>query len=37
MKRKFISTEESFKRWRKDPKYLAAYGALEKSSPLPPP
>jgi ribosome-binding protein aMBF1 (putative translation factor) len=30
MKRKFISAEESFKRWSKDPKYLAVYDALEK-------
>jgi ribosome-binding protein aMBF1 (putative translation factor) len=30
MKRKFISAEESFKRWRKDPKYVAAYDALEE-------
>ena len=29
MKRKFISAEESFKRWGKDPKYVAAYDALE--------
>lgn len=25
-----ISAEESFKRWKKDPKYVAAYNALEK-------
>jgi ribosome-binding protein aMBF1 (putative translation factor) len=30
MKRKFIPAEESFKRWRKDPKYVAAYDALEE-------
>jgi ribosome-binding protein aMBF1 (putative translation factor) len=30
MKRKFISAEESFKRWKKDPKYVAAYDALEE-------
>jgi hypothetical protein len=30
MKRKLISAEESFKRWKKDPKYVAAYDALEK-------
>jgi DNA-binding XRE family transcriptional regulator len=30
MKRKFIPVEESFKKWKKDPKYVAAYGALEK-------
>jgi ribosome-binding protein aMBF1 (putative translation factor) len=29
-KRKFISAEESFKRWKKDPKYVAAYNALEE-------
>ena len=30
MKRKFIPVEESFKQWKKDPKYIAAYDALEK-------
>lgn len=30
MKRKFIPAEESFKRWRKNPKYVAAYDALEE-------
>ncbi len=30
MKRKFIPIEESFKQWKKDPKYVAAYDALEK-------
>jgi len=30
MKRKFIPVEESFKQWKKDPKYVAAYNALEK-------
>ncbi len=30
MKRKFIPAAESFQQWRKDPKYLAAYDALEK-------
>jgi predicted transcriptional regulator len=30
MKRKFIPAEESFKQWKKDPKYVAAYDALEK-------
>ena len=30
MKRKFIPVEESFKKWKKDPKYVAAYDALEK-------
>jgi predicted transcriptional regulator len=28
MKRKFIPVEESFKRWKKDPKFVAAYDAL---------
>lgn len=30
MKRKFIPAEESFKQWKRDPKYVAAYDALEK-------
>jgi ribosome-binding protein aMBF1 (putative translation factor) len=30
MKRKFIPVEESFKQWKKDPKYVATYDALEK-------
>jgi hypothetical protein len=30
MRRKFISAEESFKRWKKDPKYVAAYDALDE-------
>ena len=30
MKRKFIPVEESFKRWKKDPKYVVAYEALAK-------
>ncbi len=30
MKRKFIPVEESFKKWKKDSKYVAAYDALEK-------
>jgi ribosome-binding protein aMBF1 (putative translation factor) len=30
MKRKFIPAEASFKQWKKDPKYIAAYDALEK-------
>jgi ribosome-binding protein aMBF1 (putative translation factor) len=30
MKRKFIPVEESFKQWKKDSKYVAAYDALEK-------
>lgn len=29
MKQKFIPAEESFKQWKKDPKYIAAYNALE--------
>ncbi|MGA2571626.1 MAG: helix-turn-helix transcriptional regulator [Terracidiphilus sp.] len=29
MKPKFIPVEESFKQWKKDPKYIAAYDALE--------
>jgi ribosome-binding protein aMBF1 (putative translation factor) len=29
MKQKFIPVEESFKQWKKDPKYVAAYDALE--------
>ena len=29
MKQKFIPVEESFKQWKKDPKYVAAYEALE--------
>ena len=29
MKQKFIPVEESFKQWRKDPDYVAAYDALE--------
>ena len=29
MKRKFIPAEESFRQWRKDPKYVAAFEALE--------
>jgi ribosome-binding protein aMBF1 (putative translation factor) len=29
MKQKFIPVEESFKKWKKDPKYVAAYNALE--------
>jgi ribosome-binding protein aMBF1 (putative translation factor) len=27
--RKFIPVEDSFREWRKDPEYLAAYDALE--------
>ncbi|MGA7858874.1 MAG: helix-turn-helix transcriptional regulator [Terracidiphilus sp.] len=30
MKQKFISVEESFKKWKKDSKYIAAYQALEE-------
>lgn len=30
MKRKFIPAEESFRRWRKDPEFVAAYEALEE-------
>jgi len=29
VKTKFIPAEESFKLWKKDPKYVAAYDALE--------
>jgi DNA-binding XRE family transcriptional regulator len=29
MTRKFISVEESFREWRKDPAYVTAYDALE--------
>ena len=29
MKAKFIPVEESFKQWKRDPKYVAAYDALE--------
>lgn len=29
-KRKFIPVEEAFTEWRKDPKYVAAYDALEE-------
>jgi hypothetical protein len=29
MKPKFIPVEESFKQWKKDPNYVAAYDALE--------
>ena len=28
MKRKFIPVEESFKRWKKDPQYVAAYESM---------
>jgi ribosome-binding protein aMBF1 (putative translation factor) len=30
MKTKFIPVEDSFKRWKKEPKYAAAYSALEE-------
>jgi DNA-binding XRE family transcriptional regulator len=30
VKRKFIPAAESFAQWKKDPKYLAAYKALEE-------
>jgi ribosome-binding protein aMBF1 (putative translation factor) len=30
MRRKFISVEESFRQWKKDPQYTAAYRSLEK-------
>ena len=30
MKRKFIPADESFAEWKKDPKYVAAYAALER-------
>ena len=29
MKQKFIPVEASFKQWKKDPRYVAAYDALE--------
>jgi ribosome-binding protein aMBF1 (putative translation factor) len=29
MNQKFIPAEESFKQWKKDPRYVAAYEALE--------
>jgi ribosome-binding protein aMBF1 (putative translation factor) len=29
MKRKFVPVDESFARWKKDPKFVAAYNALE--------
>jgi ribosome-binding protein aMBF1 (putative translation factor) len=29
MKQKFIPAEESFKQWKKGPRYVAAYDALE--------
>ncbi len=30
MKHKFIPVEESFKQWKKDPQYVAAYEALDE-------
>lgn len=30
MKHKFVPAEESFRQWKKDPKYAAEYKALEK-------
>ena len=30
MKQKFIPVEESFKQWKKDPQYVAAYEALDE-------
>lgn len=30
MKSKFIPAQESFARWKKDPKYVAAYDSLEE-------
>lgn len=30
MKRTFIPAEESFRKWKKDPKYIAEYDALEQ-------
>jgi ribosome-binding protein aMBF1 (putative translation factor) len=30
MKRKFIPAEASFRQWKKDPKYVAEYEALDK-------
>lgn len=29
MNRKYVSVEESFREWEKDPKFMAAYDALE--------
>jgi len=31
MKRKFIPADESFARWKKDPRFVAAYNALAAS------
>jgi ribosome-binding protein aMBF1 (putative translation factor) len=30
MKRKFIPADESFARWKKDPRFVAAYASLEE-------
>lgn len=30
MKTKFIPAEDSFKKWKKDPRFVAAYNALEE-------
>jgi ribosome-binding protein aMBF1 (putative translation factor) len=30
MKRRFMRADESFRQWKKDPKYVAVYNALEK-------
>ena len=30
MRQKFIPAEDSFKQWKKDPKYVAAYNALDE-------
>jgi DNA-binding XRE family transcriptional regulator len=30
MKRKFIPAEKSFRQWKKDPRYVAAYEAQDK-------
>jgi ribosome-binding protein aMBF1 (putative translation factor) len=30
MKTKFIPAEDSFKQWKKDPRYVAAYNALDE-------
>jgi ribosome-binding protein aMBF1 (putative translation factor) len=35
MKRKFIPADESFRQWRKDPKYVAAYEAFGEEFALP--
>ena len=30
MKREFVPAEDSFRQWKKDPKYVAEYQALDK-------